>query len=88
MRNSGIKNEGCPVRFLSGSQHHGPDFYSEANRRENFGCIAKMFLHSLLISKKHMTEFLRINFGRFCRSMAFMVNCYVPLSHSTAECRP
>ena len=28
-----------------------------------------------------------INFGRFCRSMALMVNCYAPLSHSAANWR-
>ena len=28
--------------------------------------------------EKHMTEFLGINFARFCGSMALMVNCYVP----------
>ena len=43
--------------------------------------------HALLILKKHMTEFLGINFGRFCRSMALMVNCYALLSHSTADQR-
>ena len=37
--------------------------------------------------KKHMTEFLGINFGRFCRSTALMVNCYALLSHSTADRR-
>ena len=29
----------------------------------------------------------RINFGRFCRSMTLMVNCYALLSHSTADRR-
>ena len=29
-----------------------------------------------------MTEFLGINFGKFCGSMALMVSCYAPLSHS------
>ena len=30
---------------------------------------------------------LGINFGRFCGSMALMVNCYALLSHSTADRR-
>ena len=34
----------------------------------NLGSMAKISLHALLILKKHMTEFLGINFGRFCRS--------------------
>ena len=34
---------------------------------------------------EHMTEFLGINFGRFCGGMALMVTCYAPLSHSTAD---
>ena len=42
---------------------------------------------ALSILKKHMTGFLGINFGRFCRSMALMVNCYAPISHSTADRR-
>ena len=40
-----------------------------------------------VILKKHMTKFLGINFGRFCRSKALMVNCYALLSHSTADRR-
>ena len=53
----------------------------------NLGSMAKISLHALSILKKHMTEFLGINFGRFCRSMALMVNCYALLSHSTADRR-
>ena len=34
-----------------------------------------------------MTEFLGISFGRFCGSMALMVSCYAPLSHSPADRR-
>ena len=49
--------------------------------------MAKISLYGLPILKKHMTEFLGINFGRFCRSMALMVNCCAPLSHSTADRR-
>ena len=37
--------------------------------------------------EKAMTEFRGINFGRFCSSIALMVNCCAPLSHSTAERR-
>ena len=32
-----------------------------------------------------MTEFLGINFGRFCRSMALIVNCY---ANKSFYCRP
>ena len=49
--------------------------------------MTKISLHALLILKKHMTEFLGINFGRFCGSMALMVSCYMLLSHSTADRR-
>ena len=59
---------------FAGSQHHGPNLHSEANLREILGVWQKS-LHALSILKKHMTEFLGINFGRFCRSMALMVNC-------------
>ena len=51
----------------------------------NLGSMAKISLHALSILKKHMNEFLGINFGRFCRSTALMINCYVVLSHSTAQ---
>ena len=37
--------------------------------------------------EKYMTKFPGINFGRFCGSMACMVNFYSPLSHSTANRR-
>ena len=43
--------------------------------------MAKVFLYALSILKKHMTELLRINFGRFCRSMALMVS-------KSFQCRP
>ena len=33
-RNSEIKTGGWPVRFLTGSQNHGPDLHSEANLRK------------------------------------------------------
>ena len=39
----------------------------------NLGSMAKISLHDLSILKKNMTEFLGINFGRFCRSMALIV---------------
>ena len=48
---------------------------------------AKISLHALSILKKHMTEFLGINFGRFCSSIALVINCCAPLSHSTADRR-
>ena len=54
---------------------------------EKSGSMAKISLHALSILKKHMTEFLGINFGRFCRSMALMVNYYALLSHSSADRR-
>ena len=60
-------------------------FWSKSSR--NLGSMAKISLHALSILKKHMTEFLGINFGRFCKSMALMVNCYALLSHSTADWR-
>ena len=37
--------------------------------------MAKISLDALSILKKHMTKFLGINFGRFCKIMALMVNC-------------
>ena len=49
--------------------------------------MAKISLHALSILKKHMTEFLEINLGRFCRGMALMVSCYAPSSHSKADRR-
>ena len=39
------------------------------------------------LGKAYDREFLGINFERFCTSMALMVNCYVLLSHSTADRR-
>ena len=49
--------------------------------------MTKISLHALSILKKQITEFLRINIGRFCWSKALMVNCYALLSHSTADQR-
>ena len=49
--------------------------------------MAKISLHALSILKKHITEFLGIDFGRFCGSMALMVTCCTLLSHSTADLR-
>ena len=87
-RNSGIKTGRWSVRFLSGSQNHKPNLCSEANLRENnVGSMAEISLHVLSILKKHMTEFLGINCGRFCRSMALMVNYCAPLSHSTSKAK-
>ena len=80
-RNSAFNTGRYSVRFSSGSQHHGQNLHSEANLREILG----VSLHALSILKKHMTEFLGINFGRFCRSMALIVNWYALLSHSTAD---
>ena len=54
---------------------------------KNLGSMAKISLHALSILKKHMTEFLGINFGRFCGSMALIVNCYALISHFTADRR-
>ena len=78
------KLEKSQCDFSSRSQHHGPNLYSEANLRKMLGVGQHISLHALLILKKHMTEFLGINFGRFCGSMVLMVSCYAPLSHSTA----
>ena len=88
LRNSGIKTGRWSVWFSSKSQHHGRGLYSEANLQEILGVWQKC-LHALSILKKHMTEFLGINFGRFCEStnMALKVNCYAPFSHSTADRR-
>ena len=85
-RNNGIKTGRWSVRFSSGSPHHGPNLHSEANLREILA-VWQRSLHALSILKKHMTEFLGINFGRFCRSTVLMVNCCAPLSHSTADRR-
>ena len=49
--------------------------------------MAKISLHPLSILKNHVTEFLWINFGRFCGCMALMVNCCAPLSHFIADQR-
>ena len=57
--------------------------WSKSSR--NLGSMAKISLYALSTLKKHMTEFLGTNFGKFCGSMALMVNCYALLSHSTAE---
>jgi len=48
--------------------------------------MAKTSLHALLTLKKHMTGFLEINFGGFCRSVALMISCCLPLSLS--NCQP
>ena len=48
--------------------------------KDIFACLVDLL-------KKHTTEILGINFERFCRSMALMVSCYAPLSHSTADRR-
>ena len=41
----------------------------------NLWSLAKSSLHALSILKKHMTEFLGINFGRLCGSMVLKVSC-------------
>ena len=46
---------------------------------KNFWSMEKISLHVLSILKKHMTEFLGINFGRFCGNMALIFSCYSPL---------
>ena len=48
--------------------------------------MAKIALHALSILKKHLTEFLGINFGRFCRIMALMVNCCAPFYSRPEVC--
>ena len=53
----------------------------------NLGSMAKISLHALSILKKYVTEYLGINFGRFCRTMVLMFSSYAPLSHSTADRR-
>ena len=73
--------------FLSGLQLLRPNFHSGSNFSKNLQSKAKISLHDLSILKKHMTAILRLNFGRFCRSMAFMVSCHAPLSHSVADRR-
>ena len=77
-RNSVIKTGRWSVRFSSGSQYHGPNLHSEANLRE----ILEVWQRSLCMLcrslKKHMTEFLGINFRRL------MVNC---CAHRGAETR-
>ena len=84
-RNSEIKTEDGQCSFLPIA---APQTTSslEANLQAILG-VWQRSLHALSILKKHMTEFLRINFKRFCRSMALVVSCYVPLSHSTANQR-
>ena len=72
------------MRFSSGSQHHGPNLHSKAKSSKNLESMAKISLHALSVLKKYMTLFLGINFGRFCKSTALMVNCCAPLSHCTA----
>ena len=74
------------MQLLCGSHHHVPDHHYEANLRGILG-VWQRSLHALSILKKHMTEILRINFGRCFGSMALMVSCYAPLSHSTADRR-
>jgi len=74
---------GWIMRFLSSSQHHGPYFHSKANLREILR-IWQTSLHALSTLKKHMIEFLMINFGGFYKSMVSMVSCCLPLSLSTA----
>ena len=59
-RNSGIKTARRSVQFSSGLQHHGSNLHSEAN----LGSMVKISLHALSILKKHVAEFLWINFGR------------------------
>jgi len=47
-----------------------PDFHTKVNFEKSWE-YGNTSLHALLTSKKHMTGFLKINFGGFCRSMAF-----------------
>ena len=48
--------------------------------------MAKISLHALSILKKHMTKFLGINFGRFCRS--YGVNGQLLRAIKSFYCRP
>ena len=85
-RNSGIKTGGWPERFRPGLRIMDHIFTMKQifeksceYSRDIFACFVDL--------EKHMTEFLRINFGRFWRSTALMVSCYLPLSHSNADQR-
>ena len=49
--------------------------------------MTNISLHALSILKKHVIEFHRMYFRRFCRSMAMIISCYAPFSHFTAECQ-
>ena len=53
----------------------------------NLGCMAKIFLHVFSNLKKHMTEFLGINFGRFCESI-YGVNGQLLCAIKSFYCRP
>ena len=57
--------------------------WSKSSR--NLGSMAKISLHALSILKKHMTEFLGINFGRFCR---YVVNGQLLRAIKSFYCRP
>ena len=46
-----------------------------------------MSLHALSILKKVYDRVPQSKLGRFYRSMALMVSCYAPLSHSAADRR-
>ena len=80
------KLENCQCSFRRGRSTTDQIFTLNKSSR-NLGNMAKISLHALSILKNHMTEFLGIKFGRFCRSMALMVNGYALLSHSTADRR-
>ena len=74
----------CAVFFRVAAPRTKSSLWSKSLR--NLGSMAKIFLHALLILKKHMAEYLGINFGRFCTSMALMVNCCMPFK--SFYCRP
>ena len=62
-----------PMRFLSGSQHHG-DLHSKAKSLRSLGSMAKISLHAWSILKKY-DRVPWDTLGRFCRNMALIVSC-------------
>ena len=73
--------------FCRGRSTTNQIFSLGSKSSKNLGSMAKISLHAFSILKKYMTEFLRINFERFCGSTALLVSCYTPLSHCTVDRR-
>ena len=88
-RNSGIKTGRWSVRFSSGvaAPRTKSSLWSKSSRnlgeygKDLFACFVDLEIWKAVIGQSSSG----INFGRFCRSMALMVNCYALLSHSTAD---